>query len=448
MHIVPSVQTVPPPAAEALGDELPLLDPRWNLVQRVAASAAFRKSRRLQDFLLFVCERALRDAECVVHEQEIGTAVFGRPADFDSSHDTLVRVQASQLRKRLQQYFSSEGSDESIVIEIPKGRYTPVFRQREPQPRVEPLRAVPPPPLEDKRLPHRGWVAGGVAAAGLGLLAACGWLLLENRELHQRLRAGLAPQPAVDQLWQQMFGQGQHTYVVLADGTYTMFQDVIQRQLTPTDYQRQRFRALADERLEDPVARGFAYRLMNRQFTSIADAGLVQKVSLLNAAHGIPTDVILARDASPGHFRSHNAILSGSRRANPWVELFEEQLNFRSRFVEEERRAYFENKSPQPGEQSSYEVRWDRLGYCRVAYLPNLDGSGSVLLLSGTDMGSSDAGAQFITSERWVRQLRGALGLRGREPLPYFEVLLRTELVLTTAGAFEMIAHRVHTAPR
>ena len=440
MHIVSATPTVPARASEPLADNLPLLDPRWKLVQRVAASTAFRKSRRLQDFLLFVCERALRDAECVVHEQEIGTVVFGRPADFDSSHDTLVRVQASQLRKRLQQYFTSEGSDESIVIEIPKGRYTPVFRQRDPVPRVEPLRAVPAP--EKKRFPHRAAALG--AAGGLALLAACGWLLAENRQLHHRLRAGLPPQPAVDQLWTQMFGQGQHTYVVLADGTYTMFQDLIQRQLSPTDYQRQRFRALADERLADPASRNFAYRLMNRQFTSIADAGLVQRMSMLNAAHGIPTDVILARDASPGHFRTHNAILSGSRRSNPWVELFEDRLNFRSRFVEEERRAYFENKAPRAGEQSSYEVRWDRLGYCRVAYLPNLDGTGSVLILSGTDMGSSDAGAQFITSERWVRQLRGALGLRRGQPLPHFEVLLRTELVLTTAGAFDMVAYRVH----
>ena len=438
MHIVTSIQTAVPRKTESLTEDLPLLDPRWKLVQRVAASAAFRKSRRLQDFLLFVCERALRDADCLVHEQEIGTAVFGRPPDFDSSHDTLVRVQASQLRKRLQQYFSSEGADESIVIEVPKGRYTPVFRAREPLPRLEPLRPVPLPIR--KRIPRRT-IAWG--ALGVGLFATCLGLFLQNRRLEQRLSAGLSPQPAVDRLWDQMFGSGRHAYLVVADGTYTMFQDLIQRQLSPTDYQRQKFRSLAEARITDPETLLFAYRLMNRQFTSIADANLVHRVGLLNGAHGIQTEVILARDASPGHFRSHNAILSGSRRANPWVELFEDRLNFRSRFDEEARRSYFENMSPRQGEQATYEVKWDRLGYCRVAYLPNLDGNGSVLLISGTDMGSSDAGAQFITSERWVRHLRTALGLRDRQPVPHFEVLLRTELVLTTAGAFEMVAHRV-----
>jgi hypothetical protein len=439
MHVVPSMHTATPRKAEPLGDDRPLMDPRWKLVQRVAASSAFRKSRRLQDFLLFVCERALHDSECLVHEQEIGTAVFGRPADFDSSHDTLVRVQASQLRKRLQQYFSSEGADEAVVIEVPKGRYTPVFRQREALPRVEPLRPVPAPAR--KPIPRKTLAWGALGAA---LAASCLWLLFENRQLEQRLNAGLGPQPAVDRLWQQMFGHGQHAYLVVADGTYTMFQDLIQRQLSPTDYQRQKFRSLAEARISDPATLGFAARLMNRQFTSIADANLVHRVGLLNGAHGITTEVILARDASPSHFRSHNAILSGSRRANPWVELFEERLNFRSRFDEEGRRSYFENMSPRAGEEASYEVTWDRQGYCRVAYLPNLDGTGSVLLISGTDMGSSDAGAQFITSERWVGELRSALGLRGRQPVPYFEALLRTELVLTTAGAFEMVAHRVH----
>src|SRR5262245_42214962 len=202
MHVVPSAQTAPPPAGDVLGDEPPLLDPRWKLVQRVAASAAFRKSRRLQDFLLFVCERALRDADCVVHEQEIGIAVFGRAPDFDSSHDTLVRVQASQLRKRLQQYFSSDGADEAVIIEVPKGRYTPVFRARDPLPRVEPLRPVPLPPAR-KPVPRR---TIALAALGVGLAASCLGLLVQNRRLEQRLSAGLSPQPAVDRLWEQMFG--------------------------------------------------------------------------------------------------------------------------------------------------------------------------------------------------------------------------------------------------
>lgn len=105
-------------------------DPRWELAQRVAASAAFEKSQRLREVLLFVCEWALTDPNNVVHEHDIGASVFGRPADFMGGEDTLVRVHASRLRKRLEQYFSTEGAAEPVVIEVPKHSYMPLFRPR------------------------------------------------------------------------------------------------------------------------------------------------------------------------------------------------------------------------------------------------------------------------------------------------------------------------------
>jgi hypothetical protein len=174
----------------------------------------------------------------------------------------------------------------------------------------------------------------------------------------------------------------------------------------------------------------------------MADVGLARRIGLLNAAHGVPTDVVLARNAGPSHFMSHNAVLSGPRRANPWLTLFEDRLNFRSRFDEEEHLAYIDNLKPLPGEPPSYVVKWDRQGFCRVAYLPNLDATGSVLVISGTDLASSEAGAEFITSERWVRTLRSSLGLAARAPFPHFEALLRAQLAIGAAPSFELIAWR------
>ena len=80
---------------------------------------------------LFLCEHALSEPGVVIHEQEVGIKVFGRSPDYDTSKDTLVRVHASRLRKKIQQYFLSDGQHEPIIIEIPKGGYTPVFQFRE-----------------------------------------------------------------------------------------------------------------------------------------------------------------------------------------------------------------------------------------------------------------------------------------------------------------------------
>jgi hypothetical protein len=97
------------------------------LLQRVAAAPRFQKSKRLRELLLYLGERSLQDPAQVLHEQEIGVDVFGRLANYDTSHDTLVRVQVSLLRKKLQEHFSEEGRDEPVIIEISKGNYVPVF---------------------------------------------------------------------------------------------------------------------------------------------------------------------------------------------------------------------------------------------------------------------------------------------------------------------------------
>ncbi len=100
------------------------------LVDRVAASRYINKSARLRDLLLYLCDRVFEGLAEEIHEQEIGHKVFGRPPDYDTSSDNIVRVHVSMLRKRLEQYFGSEGAHEPVILEIPRGNYTPVFRER------------------------------------------------------------------------------------------------------------------------------------------------------------------------------------------------------------------------------------------------------------------------------------------------------------------------------
>jgi hypothetical protein len=422
--------------------EAPLSDSRWELVQRIAGSSGFHKSKRLRDFLLFVSEHALRNPDETVHEHELGRGVFGRSDDFDPSQDTIVRVHASQLRKRLQQYFETEGSSETTVVEIPKGTYMPTFRPREVVAEAPVQRSEEPPIKALSRS------TAAVAAAGLLCLALAAfsvWLLTENHRLANRFAGGIEPRPSVEFLWQTIFGNGRTSYLVLSDSTVTMFQDLIRRQLTATEYQRRQFQELAQQRLSDPRELDFARRLMNRQFTSFVDAKLAGRIGLLNASLGVPTEVVLARFANPNYFQDHNVVLSGPNRGNPWVELFEHQLNFQSRYDEDIPQASIENLAPLPAEASTYVVEWDRVGYCRLAWLSNQGGTGSVLIISGTDMVSSDAGAEFITSERWVKDLLSRLAVKEGDPIPHFEVLLRAQLALGGVASFEIVAHRAIT---
>jgi len=412
--------------------------PRRGLVDRVASSRAFQKSNRLRDLFLFLCERALSDPGGVVREQQIGVEVFGRQADYDTSQDTLARVHVSQLRKKLQQYFASEGQHEPVVIEIPTGGYTPVFHSRQSESLEDRLLDV----QEEPSRPKANRLTLLFALLAAVACASTAWLAFRPVDFQRLVRPGSEPTPTLDRLWHQMLANGRQTCVVLSDSNLTLFADLIQRQVGLREYTQREFASLADELVKDPEQKAMAKTLMTKLFTHIADANVAGKIRALNAARQVPTEVLFARDLSMSYLQSQNVVLLGSRRANPWLELFENQLNFRSGFQEQPPLAYFQNHSPLPGEPPAYRADWGRQGYCRVAFLPNLTRSGNILVISGTDLASTDAGGEFISSERWIQALCPTLGLTGRARFPYFEVLLRVQLSVV-APRLDIVAHRI-----
>lgn len=404
------------------------------LLHRVAAAARFQKSKRLRDLLLYLGERSLRDPACILREQEIGVDVLGRPADYDTSHDTLVRVQVSQLRKKLQEHFSEEGRDEPLVIEIPKGSYVPVFR-----PRAEALLETvpapmlpPPPPRSAVWLPGRPFAVG--IAVGLAAMGLAWWSLSSAQQA--------AGRPNVNEFWRQLFGNGQATYAVLADVNLIVFEKCIGRSVPLSEYETHEFDRLSELYIPGPVERALAREVVNRVTTSVSDVQAARDFGVLTAALHLSLNLLSTRDFSSSLISSQNTILLGSLRANPWVGLFEDRMNFQTDYQETPPAVRFVNRSPMAGEAAAYPAEWRRTGYCRVAYLSNPKHTGNDLVISGSDVISTEAGARFVTSEDSMRQLRQKLGLRRGEAVPYFEVLLKTQVVNDSIPWFELVAYR------
>jgi TolB-like protein len=105
---------------------------------RVLESGYFRKCTQLSRFLRFAVTQALAGPDGVSKETLIGVEIFGRPPDYDPATDPVVRVEARRLRDKLAQYYRSEGREDPLRIDLPKGSYSPVFEAqcvREPTPR-------------------------------------------------------------------------------------------------------------------------------------------------------------------------------------------------------------------------------------------------------------------------------------------------------------------------
>jgi serine/threonine-protein kinase len=104
-------------------------------LNHILASSEFRRSTRLQRFLRLAVERSLAGEIDQMKEYIVGREVFDRGADYDPNVDSIVRVEAQRLRRKLREYYQTHGRKDPILITFPSGTYVPVFsRAAHPEP--------------------------------------------------------------------------------------------------------------------------------------------------------------------------------------------------------------------------------------------------------------------------------------------------------------------------
>jgi TolB-like protein/Flp pilus assembly protein TadD len=99
----------------------------WVDLDRVLASDGFSRNERMSRFLRFLVERHLEGRTGELKESLIAVEVFGRKPDYDPKRDPVVRTEAVRLRARLDKYYSGDGREDALIIELPKGAYIPFF---------------------------------------------------------------------------------------------------------------------------------------------------------------------------------------------------------------------------------------------------------------------------------------------------------------------------------
>ena len=146
-------------------------------LQAILTSPVFHGSKRCQQFLEYVCEKSLAREAGALKERTIAIEVFGRQPESDLAEDTIVRVGAREVRKRLAQYYvTPDGAASEIRIELPSGSYAPEFRYNT----ASPVEAPPAPapvklaPVPARRISHPRLLLVSVSAVVLlvGMVAA------------------------------------------------------------------------------------------------------------------------------------------------------------------------------------------------------------------------------------------------------------------------------------
>jgi hypothetical protein len=101
-----------------------------NALDRLLRSRTISGSEKLGQFLTFVVEAVLNGEAEQLKETIIGVSVFGCQPDYDPKVDGIVRSQAWRLRLKLKQYYNSEGLEDPVIIDLPKGHYVPIFSHK------------------------------------------------------------------------------------------------------------------------------------------------------------------------------------------------------------------------------------------------------------------------------------------------------------------------------
>lgn len=435
-----------------------------DLLLRLVNSQELKRSSRLRELLLYLGRRSLKSPNGSVREQEIGAAVFQRPDDYDTNIDNIVRVNVSELRKRLAHYFAREGAGEKAVVEIPRGGYSLVFLPRPveaappapaslppaPLPPGETVDPAPPSPLltqvslvqyeRERSAFLRRTMAVVWSVVLLLAMGAVSFLYWQNHVLRSQLRPWQAD-PARESFWAQFFASGDPVDIVTADTSYALAEDMLQRPISLDDYLDYKYKSYANLPGITPATRDALNLVLDRNTGSVGDFEAAERIMEMDA-HSPALKLASAREYTPRSIKNNNLILIGSRESNPWVELYKEKLNFFVEYDPALHRSYVVNRSPVAGEQSVYEFRNDKNhAYSVVAFVPNLSEHRYTLIIAGTDSQGTRAAGEFITSSTGIAAIRQRLPA-GK--YPFFEVLLSSSRIEGTTLNTSIQASRGH----
>lgn len=412
-----------------LGREDLQLRQEWQLALRIVASKGFCKSDLLQKFLLYVCEQQLMGNTHEITEQRIGTQIFNRTTDYNPGEDNIVRSYARLLRKRLDKYFEGEGLEEPLRVDIPRGGYVPVFLcgsgVQEPVSRLS--------------------IHSGVEKTGLGVHSGKAEGALEVAARLRYIVSGARWRPA----WLSVFA-GLLAGVLLASAgwigarTVWVFCKILRG--TWPDWRSMRtgpIFPMSNRRL------GLDLKNLNdlrrQRYTSVVDLNITAMLAQLPESAESQSEIRYARSITTEDLKSSNAILLGSTHTNPWVSLFEKNLNFKLEYMPEVDRSFVLNEHPVGAEQKRYVNGTGTANrtYGAIDYLPSLDGTGHVLIIQGLNMAATQAAADTLFSSEEMKPILKQV-VRPDRSVQSFELLVETSSIGATAPGAQIIATRFY----
>jgi hypothetical protein len=400
-------------------------------VERILHSETFRNSDVLRRLLRFLADKTLSGEGDQLKEYAIGIDALGKPTTYDPRQDSVVRIQVGRLRQKLTDYYRTEGRDDSLIVDIPKGRFKLAF---EPRPEPLPIEHLDPTPI---RVPAQtkafNWrritlVLGAVLGIALvwGVYATAQWI--QERKANAPLRSAWTPE--LTELWKPFLASNRPLIVSVAAPLFVGFQGTgFYRDLTLNRW---------DDVLQSPKVSSIRKALNNPvilpryYYTGIGEMSAAFHLGKLLTVSPINVSVARSSQLSWQQLADNNVLFIGAPR------LYAEQL----KGLPVELDIALEESGirilrPQPGEPAQLEDHYPTISapekvsvpddgevYALITHTPGPLGSGDMQSFTANHSPGTLAAVQWFTNPDLARILTRKLRKPNSELPRFYQIVL------------------------
>jgi hypothetical protein len=407
-------------------------------VERISHSKTFRNSDVLKHLLTYLADVSITGNADDLKEYTVGVDALGKPPSYDPRQESAVRMQVARLRQKLAEYYRTEGLEDPVIVDLPKGGFKVTF---DPRPaHAEPFEAHTSTDLAP--IPPSGWRTREIILAVAVVIAIAAATLYGVR--YTQLQAKVAAEdiapwtPDLEALWQPLLSGNRPLVVCIATPLSVLFPGTgYLRLFDLNDWQDAgSSKPVADlkQNLHLEPMPSFAY-------TGVGTASAAFVLGQFLGQHKQSTLLTRANLLSLPELMEENVVflgpLTGSRE--------NEALQVNQEIVLEA--GGIRNRHPKPGEpefisEQAVPPAMDNMEtHALISRVPGLRGKGEILSIAGNQISSVMAGAQALTDPSVAKMLVNEMKTADGKMPKYFQVVLR---VKSMDGVPTEIAYMFH----
>jgi hypothetical protein len=428
------------------------LDAARAQIDRVLASDTLRASEVLRRLLRFLADKTFSGEAEQLKEYSIGLDALGKPPDYDPRQDAAVRLQASRLRQKLDDYYRFEGKEDTVVIELPKGRFKIVWRLKSPDfaPAVvsTPPVVIPAPPVAEPVLraappASNKWrsIAVGLALAASALAALSCWALLRVPKVGP---AAAKPATELNLLWGSFISSPHRLLIAYSDPLFVRFQ----REGSPDVLFRKREVVTWDEAVKSSefsiLSRALGKPVPKPSYDYAVRSELISTFVLSQFFASRRSDISLTSigELSWQQFADNDVFLLAPRFK---INERQTELPVKPAFIVSE--AGIRNLQPRPGEPAVYPdapLHGESAGETieLVSVLPGPLGRTRIASVTGNRAWGVIGAVQSLTDPVFARVVVQKLSEHPGEIPPYYQLVMKVRYRDGTPTSASYVTHR------